>query len=128
MITLWREPPKMDPAASQPSVLSQGDALWLSYRTSRTDHFAIIRFSRVEAYRLGDPDDPSLPTRPLWGEGLEPNSFHEVSSPELRLKGLRRWVVTFRDETLDVTAREAGVVVRAIQARDGDSALAMVRG
>ena len=40
---------------------------------------------------------------------------------------LRRWIVTFHDDTLEVTARQADIVVRAIQARSADDALAAVR-
>lgn len=112
----------MDPRAPQLCVLSQGDVLWLSYRTRRADHFAVLRFSGVEVSRFGESLDPGLLAR------LRDASFLAVGDPALHRSGLGRWVAAFGDEVVDVTAREAAVVVRAIEARDGGSALAMVRG
>ena len=103
----------MDVRAAHPSTRLEGDALWLSYRTAREDHFAVVRFSGVKEYQLGAPSDEHLETHPL-------------RDSELLKSGLRRWVVAFHDETLEVTARGAEVVIRAIQARDAESALAMV--
>ena len=124
MVTLWDEPPKMDIGSPDPGIRMQDGAVWLSYRISRRpDHFAVVRFVSVTEWTMGPPSDERLATHPLWGRDLEPYAFHEVKRV---VPGGRRWVITFHDETLDVTAREAEVVVRAIQARDAESALSMV--
>jgi hypothetical protein len=62
----------------------------------------------------------------LYGKGLTFYEFHEVH--EEGLKGdTRHWIVTFHDETLDVRAERAEVVLRAVQAQNAASALAAVR-
>lgn len=128
-VTVWADPPRMSVGVPQPSLRSQGDELWVSYRITRSnDHFAVVRFSGLEGWTMGPPGDDRLDTHPLWGLGLEFYAFHEIREPGRVSHGPRRWVVTFHDDTLDVTARDAEVVVRAIQARDADSALCMVLG
>ncbi len=114
-VSVWADPPRMDPRVPQPSLRGQGDELWVSYRISRPDdHFAVVRFSGVEGWTMGP------------GLGLQLYAFHEIREPGRMSHSPRRWVVTFDEDTLDVTARDAAVVVRAIQARDADSALCMV--
>jgi hypothetical protein len=117
----------MDVGAPDPHVQEVGESLWLSYRTSRGDHFAVLRFSEVATWVLGAPGDERLNESPLWTHGLGFYSFHEVQQLDAGRPGLRRWVVTFRDDTLAVTARDAEIVVRSIQAKDAQSALSMVR-
>jgi len=116
----------MDLGAPQPSAKALADSLLVAYRTVRRDHFAVVRFSGVQAWSLGPPNDESLWTHPLWGKGLGPYAWHEVQDPETPSPGCRRWLATFHDDTLDVTAKEGAVLVRAVQARDAESALAMV--
>jgi hypothetical protein len=117
----------MDTGAPQPLVVAEGGVAWLSYRTYRRDHFAVLRFRGVRRLTLGEPDDERSDEPSRWPARLPFNSFHEVMSPELERDELRRWVVTFHDETLDVIARRAEVVVRAVQANDSAGALAMTR-
>jgi hypothetical protein len=113
----------MDVGAPDPQVEEIGKSLWLSYRTSRGDHFAVLRFLEVATWVLGVPSDE----HPLWTHGLNFYSFHEVYPLDAGQPGLRRWVVTFHDHTLDVSARDVEIVVRSIQARDAQSALSMVQ-
>jgi hypothetical protein len=121
------EPPKMHAGAPHPVTQLLGDSLLVAYRTHRGDHFAVVRFSGVSDWSLGGPNDETLNKHPLWNHGLQFHAFHEIRDLELSRRGLRRWVVTFQDEALDVTATEAAVLVRAIQAQDARSALAMVQ-
>ena len=127
MISVWQAPPKMDIGASQPSTKVLDDALLVAYRTARGDHFAVVRFSGVQTWSLGPPNDECTNTHPLWVDGLEFYTWHEVREPTTAGRGLRRWVATFHDDTLDVVAKEGAVLVRAIQAPDAESALAMVQ-
>jgi hypothetical protein len=117
----------MDIGAPHPDTQLVGDSLLVAYRTNRDDHFAVVRFAGVASWSLGDPNDEALDSHPLWHHGLKFYAFHEVQEPDLSSRGLRRWVVTFHDDTLDVTARHAAVLVRAIQARDAQSALSMIQ-
>jgi len=99
--------------------------LWLAYRTERPDHFAVVRFSGVVDWTVCGPDDADLPPE-IAPRGLEPCAFHELASPDSPRGGVRRWVVTFPGELLEVAARDAELVVRAIQATDARHALSMV--
>ncbi len=117
----------MTAGAPQPSFARDGGVCWLAYFTQRDDHCAVIRFDEVSAFSLGDPNDEALHTHPLYNEGLQFYACHEVHDAALAAAGKRRWIATFHDETLDVTAVRAQVVVRAIQARSAEDALAMAR-
>jgi hypothetical protein len=124
-LTVWTAPPKMNGSAPQPTIRAQTHSLWLAYRTERPDHFAVVRFSGVVHWTLCGPDDADLPPE-IARRGLESCAFHELASPAPPRGGMRRWVVTFPGETLEVTARDAELVVRAIQAADARHALSMV--
>ena len=126
MIADWMDPPRMDVGAPQPFLVTSDGVAWVAYRTDRGDHFAVVRFRDVQRLTFGEPNDERLNKHPLWPSGLQFYTFHVVTVPELEREGLRRWVVTFHDDTLDVVAREADVVVRAIQAADARRALGMV--
>jgi hypothetical protein len=117
----------MTAGAPEPSFSQVGHTLWLAYFTTRDDHCAVIRFDGVSSVSFGDPNDEALDTHPLYAAGLQFYAFHEVQDPELAATGKRRWIATFHDDTLDITARRAEVVVRAIEARSADAALGMVR-
>jgi len=127
IVSVWTDPPKMDVGAPQPSFARDGDLLSLAYRTHRGDHFAVLRFEGVSDFSFGDPSDERLHTHPLYQAGLRFYSFHEVCDEGAVSTGLRRWIITFHDDTLEVTARRAAVVVRAVQARSAENALAAVR-
>ncbi|HTO73569.1 MAG TPA: hypothetical protein VMJ30_07115 [Gemmatimonadales bacterium] len=117
----------MDAGAPQPAIVAEGDALWLAYRTHRGDHFAVLRFRGLRNLALGEPNHGRVNGNTRSASGLNFYAFQEVTNPGADGADLRRWLVTFRDETLDVTALAAEVVERAIEAADSASALAMVR-
>jgi len=126
-LSIWTDPPKMAIGAPQPIVVAEDGVVWVSYRTQRDDHFSVLRFDGVRQLTFGEPSDERLDEHQLWGNGLNCYSFHEGTDPELERAKLRHWVITFHDDTLDVTARAAEVVARAVQATDSASALAMTR-
>jgi hypothetical protein len=117
----------MEPGAPDPCLELRGDDLWIAYRTRPDDHFAVVRFVAVREYSFGDPGDQVLQSHALYSAGFERQSFHEVNDQHLAGSGFRRWVVTFGDETLDVTARGAAIVVRAVQAPGALHVLAALR-
>ncbi len=126
-VVLWSDPPKMTAGAPDPSVVRDGESVWLAYFTERDDHCAVLRFLNVTEFSFGDPNDERLYEHPLFAAGLQLYSFHEVHDEGIAAAGKRRWIATFHDDTLDVTARHAEVVVRAIEAPSAEHALAMVR-
>lgn len=128
LINVWFDPPKMDIGAPHPLAERAGDVLWLAYRTRGGDHFAVLRFTGVREYSLGDPNDERLDTHPLFTSGLQFYAFHEVREDALVTAGLRRWIATFHDDTLDVTAHSVEIMVRATKVQTAARALALVRG
>ena len=127
MLREWTDPPRMDCVAPQPVVASSGTDCWVSYRTNRHAHFAVLRFTSVQAYTYCERDDTRLPGGPAAGAGLNPRTWYRLDEPGLASQRLARWIATFPEAMYDVTARQAVVIVRAIEARDSASALAMVR-
>lgn len=110
----------MDTGAPEPTTLVDGQTLWVAYRAHDaafpgwghpdTDEylerhpdcepFGVLRFDGVVKHRLGPPSEYRLREHPLWGKGLDYYSFHRVEVED----GLNRWIATFHDNTLDVTA------------------------
>ena len=127
VISVWEAPPQMDIGAPQPVTKVLHDSLLVAYRTARGDHFAVVRFSGVQAWSWESPTDENVGAHPLWADGVALCTWLEVREPTATGRDLRRWVATFHDDTLVVTARAAAVLVRAIQARDAESALSMLR-
>lgn len=117
----WTDPPPMHSVAPEPAVVSTGAEVWLAYRTDRGDHFAVLHFTGIDRLAFGGPGD-----EPAEAAALPPRSFHAMDAPP-RLPGhMRRWLITFPDETFDVVARDARIVVRAVHATDSNAALGMV--
>lgn len=113
----------MSASTPDPVFLSRGTDLWLAYRTAREDdHCAVVHFRGVTGYSVGPPSDERLDEHPLYAQGLEQYRFHTLASAASSSPG--RWIITFHDETADVTAASAEVVVRAVNATDPQHALA----
>ena len=114
----------MDIGAPQPSFERFGRTLYLAYRIgSDSDHFAVLRFDDVDHMSFGDPNDERLETHPLYPIGLEPYRFYEVHG-DATTTGLRRWIITFHDDTAEITAGEGCVLVRATAASSAAHAIA----
>lgn len=124
LVSMWSAPPRMESGAPDPCLERRGDDLWIAYRTRLDDHFAVVRFVAVREYAFGDSSDEAVHSQARYFAGLERQSFHEVNDQLLAGSGLHRWVVTFGDDTLDVTARRAAIVVRAVQAPGASHVLA----
>jgi hypothetical protein len=114
----------MSAGAPQHHVERRGKDVWVAYRTRADDHFAVIRFTQVYDVVHWDSNDETLDTHPLYSAGLAFYAFHEVVDPLLAGSGLRRWIITFHDYTLDITARGVTLVIRAFQAPSAEHALA----
>jgi len=114
----------MSAGAPPPCVERRGEDVWVAYRTRADDHFAVVRFTQVHNFTFGDPNDETLDSHSLYSAGLGFYGFHEVADPLLAGSGLRRWIVTFHDDTLEITARGVAIIVRAVQAPSAEHALA----
>jgi hypothetical protein len=118
----------MDVGAPDPTLLADGLTLWVAYRIScdADDCFAVVRFDGVTEHRLGPPGDERIGEHPLYGRGLQFYAFHEVWGAMPDAYAPRRWVVTFHDETLEVSASRAVVVARGVGAPSARGALGAV--
>jgi hypothetical protein len=87
-----------------------------------THGIGIVEFKRMQSVKIGSPNDEVLQGHPLWGSGLELYSAHEVkNSPwitelldmnrvherfdERQWSGVRHFILTFHDETLECAAK-----------------------
>jgi hypothetical protein len=112
-----------------PVVLYAGPSLWVAYRVGPADGdglFAVVHFTGVVEHRLGPPGDERLGEHALYGRGLEAHAFHQVIEALTDAYAPRRWVVTFRDETLEVLASFVEVASRGVAAASGWDALRAV--
>lgn len=116
----------MDPVAPQPVIAPGATECWVSYRTVRHQHFAVLRFAGVRSHAWRDRDQAGE-RHPGAGGETAARTWRVLDEPVLAAEGLRRWIAVFPGTIFDVTAARAQVVVRAIEARDSAAAMAMVR-
>lgn len=128
--TIWKEPPELATPES-PALFydaSKGD-LWLAYAIARSSplRFAVVRFTEVIDHRLSAINDEGIGKHPYYKAGLQFYSFNELRGSQeahdwISLQA-RHWVVTFKDNTLDVIAGGAEVMARDLEANDPAAAL-----
>ncbi len=131
----WSEPPPMEAGAPMPALSVRGARLLVAYvcrnplfpgwnSGAPPDHpgfnvySAVLEFEGVTQYSLGPPNDERLFEHPLYVEGLDAYGFFQVNLPGAHESVLCRWIGTFHDETLDVTARCALVLNERIEGED----------
>ena len=118
-----------------PALLTDSSCLWLAYETTvepRRRMHTVVRFDGLIDHRLSPINDEGLGHHPYACAGLQWYAFNEIldSAETIRWRALkaRHWVITFKDNTLDVLAEKAEVVVRAIDADSSLSALMSAAG
>lgn len=131
-VTIWQDAPKLA-LSDGPAILCDSNNLWLSYliASSLPNRYAVIRFMDVIDHRLSPINDEGIGEHPYAEAGLEWYSFNEITDSAETIKwsvltaGLiaRHWVITFKDNTLDVIARGAEVVTADRQATSPVAAL-----
>jgi len=132
----------MDTGAPLPAILKEEDRLWVSYVCRNPDFpgwdsgalpdhpgfaiwCALLRFEGVSDFHFGAPNDERLATHPLYEVGLGFYGFYEAigTSRLAGTNGKKHWVITFHDETLEVIADSADVVLSRIEGEDTHAAL-----
>lgn len=110
-----------------PALFADTSSLWLSYETTTEHSYAIVKFVDVIDHWLSPINDEGLGQHPLHGAGLKFYAFHCVADSPGAKKwqslGAKHWVVTFKDNTLDVLAVSVEVLERDLDARSASSAL-----
>src|SRR5262245_50395297 len=105
-----------------PALHYEGKRLWLAYEiaASMCRLHAVIRFQGVIDHHLSPINDEGLGQHPYFKAGLKFYSFHELFDSEetrrWRFSQARHWVITFKDETLDVVACAVEVVEQNLAA------------
>ncbi|NWB98359.1 hypothetical protein HX882_20890 [Pseudomonas gingeri] len=129
--TIWKAAPELGIPES-PALLVDSRNLWLAYFQPLNESIAIVRFSGLIDHRLAPIGDEGLGRHPYVSAGLQPYSFNELigSAEALRWKSAkpRHWVVTFKDETLDVIARAGEVIAADLTMASPLEALLSVHG
>jgi len=119
----------MDAGAPMLAVYSDETGLTCAYvigaTHSESGSTAVLHFEGVLYYAMGYPNDEALNAHPLFAKGLGLYDFHVVENSPLiadldrrnqvherhvggdYMKRFRHWIITFRDETLEVVATNA---------------------
>lgn len=103
--------------------------LWLAYAIARSSpaRYAVVRFTDVIDHRLSSINDEGIGKHPYCDARLGFYSFNELTgsaeTKEWAALNARHWVVTFKDNTLDVIAAGAEVLARDLEANDPATAL-----
>jgi hypothetical protein len=128
-VTKWTPAPELA-IPDLPALLADSNSLWLAYATTaepRGQMYAVVRFNDVIDHRLSPINDEGIGKHPYARVGLQWYAFNEVidsaEAIEWRALKARHWVITFKDNTLDVLAESADVVVQALRASDPVSVL-----
>lgn len=126
----WLEAPEVR-IPEPPAIFCDTGSLWLAYEVDEGLH-AVIKFSGVIEHWLSPINDEGLGTHPYARTGIRPYGFYEIdNSPEAQPWAIllaRHWVITFKDNTLDVVARKVEIAANQIQAKDAACALLSVLG
>jgi hypothetical protein len=130
--SIWSQAP--EPGIPEPpALITESNRLWLAYYRAADDEgsIAVVRFTDLIDHRLSSINDEGLGSHPYAGAGLQFYSFNELSgSPEtVRWSVLkaRHWIITFKDNTLDVIAASGEVIVQSMAASSPlDALLAVV--
>src|SRR5215475_5595344 len=107
--SIWKAAPELA-IPEPPAILADGRDLWLSYEVAGSSplRYAIVQFVDVIDHRLSPINDEGIGRHPYAKVGLQFYSFNEItgSKETARWHALkpRHWVVTFKDNTLDVLA------------------------
>jgi hypothetical protein len=130
--TMWTDAPEVA-IPEPPALFGDGVDLCLAYGTTAGpagDACAVVVFRHVIDHRLSPINDEGLGYHPYAAGGLQYYAFNEVldSAETIRWSalGARHWVVTFKDNTLDVLAQSAQVVASAVNHGDAADALLLV--
>lgn len=128
--SIWRDAPKFTVPDLKALFWDSGDLL-LCYALSHTSplRYAIVRFNGVIDHRLSPINDQGIGKHPYAKAALQFYAFNEITGSretiEWSVLGARHWAVTFKDDTLDVVARDAEVVATGLQARSPVEALVL---
>ena len=127
--SIWSDAP--DPGIPEPPALvAASDQLWLAYFTAEDDKVAVVRFFGLIEHWLSSINDEGLGRHPYARAGLQFYSFNELVGSEETLRWsasrARHWVITFKDNTLDVVATSAEIVESGMVATSPIEALLSV--
>ena len=115
--TIWTLAPELGIPES-PALLVESSTLWLAYFEPLNQSVAVVRFTGLIDHRLAPIGDEGLGRHPYVSSGLQPYSFNELIGSEETIRwkwsGAKHWIVTFKDETLDVVARDGEVVASGL--------------
>jgi hypothetical protein len=126
--SIWRDAPKLA-IPDFPALLCDSKDLWLCYAVapSESKRYAVVRFIDVIDHRLSPINDEELGHHPYSKAGLKFYEFNEITGSAETIKWAvlkaRHWAVTFKDNTLDVIAKNAEVVATDLQASSETEAL-----
>jgi hypothetical protein len=133
-VTTWSQAPELA-IPDRPAILGDSHSLWLAYATTAEptgDWYAVVRFNDVIDHRLSPINDEGIGKHQYASAGLQWYTFNEVidskEAIEWRILNARHWVITFKDNTLDVLAESADVIVEAVNATNPVSVLLSVIG
>jgi hypothetical protein len=115
--SIWAVAPALGIPES-PALLVESGNLWLAYFQALNESLAVVRFTGLIDHRLMPIGDEGLGRHPYGLAGLQPYSFNELIGSEETVSrpysSARHWVVTFKDETLDVIARTGEVIASGL--------------
>jgi hypothetical protein len=127
--TIWKDAPELA-IPYIPAILADSENLWLGYETNKEpvgNYYAVIKFIDVFDHRLSPINDEGLREHPYYTAGLQFYSFNELTGSreceKWKVLGARHWVITFKDNTLDIIGTSAELVANNIVAQNPVSAI-----
>ena len=125
---VWKEAPELA-LPENPAIVSDCDRVWIAYETAHSEEgtFAIVLFSGVIDFHISPINDEGLGKHPYAALGLRFYTFHELFDTAETKRwspvGGRQFVITFKDVTIDIIARQPEVIAGAVKSCNPHSAL-----
>ncbi len=133
--------PPMETGSPLPAIRETGSNLFVSYLCSNPDfpgwdsgvspdhpgfdeYCAVIKFTDVDWYHFGEPNDERLHEHPLYEYGLTFYGFHKVEkSKRAKRNNQSYWIITFHDEILEVIAGGINLISNRVDTNSPKEAL-----
>ncbi len=125
---IWRDPPELA-IPNNPAFVSDCKNAWIAYETASSDEniYAVVHFGGVIDMHLSPINDEGLGSHPYASFGLRFYEFNELfgtaEAKRWASLGVRHFVITFKDVTIDVVARTASVIAEELRSEAPGAAI-----
>jgi hypothetical protein len=109
------------PTHAHPSIAYNGSDAWIAFEAQKQGTFSVVVAENVFEYHIQPINDEGLNKHPLCSAGLRAWEFHlienSLKTKEWKVLNQKHWIITFKDETHDIVAKELKIIEHSISAK-----------